>query len=286
MGLIYMEQGKLDQAILQFNFVLATAPKDDRVRYYLGAAYVEQGTFDQAISEFKKIPPESNLFVDSRRSIALVLSKQNRNAEAIRILEESIQAKPNDGDLYLILSAFFEKENQSEKALSALKRGLDQNKDNIEIHFQLGALYDKLGDVDKMIAEMKEILRLNPDYADALNYLGYSYADRGIHLEEALELVQKAMTLKPRMGYITDSLGWVYYKLGDYERALTELKKADELTPDDPIITEHLADSYFKLSRIGKAVELYKKALKLDPKPDQTERLKDKIKKLQESQSK
>ncbi len=133
-----------------------------------------------------------------------------------------------------------------------------------------------------MIAEMKEVLRLNPDYADALNYLGYSYADRGIQLEEALELVQKAMALKPRMGYITDSLGWVYFKLGDYERAVTELEKANELTPDDPFITEHLADSYFKLSRIEKAVELYKKALKLDPKSDQTERLKDKIKKLQE----
>ena len=90
------------------------------------------------------------------------------------------------------------------------------------------------------------------------------------------------MTLKPHIGYITDSLGWVYFKLGDYERAVTELEKANELTPDDPFITEHLADSYFKLSRIEKAVELYKKALKLDPKPDQTERLNKKIKELKE----
>ena len=197
-------------------------------------------------------------------------------------MEEAIQAKPKDADLYLILSALFEKENHLQRALTTLQKGLDQNKDSIEIHFQLGALYDKLGNFEKMVAEMKEVLRLNPNYADALNYLGYSYADRGIHLDEALELVQKAMALKPRMGYITDSLGWVYFKLGDYERAVTELEKANELTPDDPFITEHLADGYFKLNRIEKAVELYKKALKLEPKPDQTERLNKKIKELKE----
>ncbi len=129
---------------------------------------------------------------------------------------------------------------------------------------------------------MKEVLRLDPNNADALNYLGYSYADRGIRLEEALNLIQKAMTLKPNMGYITDSLGWVYFKLGDYEKARVELEKANQLTPDDPIITEHLADSYYQLRRIEKAIELYQKALKLEPKPDQVERLKSKIKEGQE----
>jgi tetratricopeptide (TPR) repeat protein len=94
------------------------------------------------------------------------------------------------------------------------------------------------------------------------------------------------MELKPNMGYITDSLGWVYFKLGDYERAVIELEKANELTPDDPVITEHLADSYFKLSKIQKAVQFYEKALKLDPKSDQIERLENKIKEIQEKQSK
>jgi tetratricopeptide (TPR) repeat protein len=84
------------------------------------------------------------------------------------------------------------------------------------------------------------------------------------------------------MGYITDSLGWVYFKLGDYEKAAGELEKANQLTPDDPTITEHLADSYYKLHRIEKAVEFYEKALKLDPKPDQIERLKTKIKEYRE----
>lgn len=202
------------------------------------------------------------------------------------MMEESIQIKPKDGDLYLILAALFEKENQLQKALEILKKGLDQNKEDIDLHFQVGAIYDKLENFDKMVIEMQEVLRLNPNHADALNYLGYSYADRGVRLEEALQLIQKAMTIKPDMGYITDSLGWVYFKLGDYRKAVTELEKANQLTPDDPIVTEHLADSYSKLNRIEKAIEFYEKAQKLDPKPDQAERLKNKIKELKEKRPK
>jgi pentatricopeptide repeat protein len=233
---------------------------------------------DQAVAEFKKISPESALFADAKRSIVLILRKQNKTKEAIQAMEDAIQTKPKEATLYLILADLFEKEDQLPKALTVLQKGLDQNRDSVDLLFQLGALHDKMGEFEKMVTQMEEVLRLDPDHADALNYLGYSYADRGIHLDEALKLVQKAMTLKPNMGYITDSLGWVYFKLGQYEKALVELEKANQLTPDDPIITEHLADSYFKLNRIEKAIELYEKALKLDPKPDQIERLKNKIK--------
>src|SRR4030067_906646 len=277
-----MEEGKLDQAILEFNFVLTANPQDDRVRYYLGIAYVEKGSLDQALSEFQRIPVSSDLFADSRRSILLILRKQARMEEAVRILEESIRLKPGDGDLYIILAAHHEKENQLEKALIILKKGVELNKENPDLHFQLGAIYDKLGNFDQMVSQLKEVLRLQPDHADALNYLGYSYADRGIRLQEALGLIQKAMKMNPDMGYITDSLGWLYFKLGQYEKAAVELEKANQLTPDDPVITEHLADSYFKLHRIEKAIELYEKALKLDTKPDQIERLESNIKEEKE----
>jgi tetratricopeptide (TPR) repeat protein len=142
-----------------------------------------------------------------------------------------------------------------------------------------------MGEFDKMVNEMKEVIRINPNHADALNYLGYSYSERGILLEEALKLINKAMELKPNMGYITDSLGWVYYKLGDYEKAVTQLEKANQLTPDDSTITEHLADGYLKLSKLEKAIELYERALRLEPKPDQKDRLQKKIKELKEKRT-
>jgi Flp pilus assembly protein TadD len=131
---------------------------------------------------------------------------------------------------------------------------------------------------------MKSVIRKNPDHAEALNYLGYTYADRNVNLDEALELIQRALELKPESGYIVDSLGWVYYQKGDYERAIKELERAVAMTPDDPVINEHLGDGYLKLNKKAKALEAYKRALQLDPKVDQSKKLKEKIKALETEQ--
>ena len=97
--------------------------------------------------------------------------------------------------------------------------------------------------------------------AGALNYLGYSYADKGILLDEALSLIQKAYDLKPDDGYIVDSLGWVHYQRGDYDKAVEYLEKAAELTSFESIISDHLGDAYQKLNRLKDALEIYQKAL-------------------------
>jgi tetratricopeptide (TPR) repeat protein len=107
------------------------------------------------------------------------------------------------------------------------------------------------------------VIEINPEHADALNYIGYTYADKGIHLDKALELIERAIQYKPNSGYIIDSLGWVYFRKGQYDRALKELKKAVELAPEDPTINEHLGDAYFKKKEYEKALTVYKKALSL-----------------------
>jgi tetratricopeptide (TPR) repeat protein len=111
---------------------------------------------------------------------------------------------------------------------------------------------------------MKRILALNPEHADALNYIGYTYAEQGIHLDKAMDLIQKAMQIKPNSGYITDSLGWVYYQKKQYDEAVHYLEEAAKLTPDDPTINEHLGDAYLKKGKYREAVERYKRALSLD----------------------
>jgi tetratricopeptide (TPR) repeat protein len=280
MGLIYFEKGNYDDAILEFSFVLASNPKDDKVRYYLATAYLKGENHDQAIAEYLKIPPESTLYVDSRENAALILEDLGKSDEAIDLLDRSIRIKPKDTGLYLLLSSFYERGKQVEKALEVLTRAHQFDEKNTDLLFQMGIIYDKLGKFEEMVRRMREVISLNPEYANALNYLGYSFADKGIHLDEALELVQKALKLKPDSGYITDSLGWVYYKKGEYKRAITQLEKAIELTPDDPIITEHLGDGYLKVNLPKKALELYERALQLKPKEDQLNRLRKKIKEI------
>jgi len=105
-----------------------------------------------------------------------------------------------------------------------------------------GVVFDKLGQFEETEKFMKKAISLDPDNAEALNYLGYSYADRGINLKEARSLIEKAVELKPNNGYYIDSLGWVYFKLGDKQNALKYLLEAIKYVKDDPVILEHLGD--------------------------------------------
>ena len=109
---------------------------------------------------------------------------------------------------------------------------------------------------------MKKVISLDPKNANALNYLGYTYADLGQDLDEAERLIKEALKQKPDDGYITDSLGWVYYKKGLFSKAVTFLEKAASLEPEDPIILEHLGDAYLKDNQNQKALKFYKRSLK------------------------
>ena len=127
--------------------------------------------------------------------------------------------------------------------------------ENDEVFFNLAVVYEKTQRSSEMFSYLKKTLEINPDNVQALNYLGYSYAERGLNLDEALGLIQKAVKLDPESGYIRDSLGWVYFKKGMYTEALVEIKKASELEGNDPVILEHLGDVYLKLGNKDAAQE-------------------------------
>jgi len=116
---------------------------------------------------------------------------------------------------------------------------------------------------------MKKVLEINPDNADALNYIGYTYAEQGVNLDRAEEMVKKALRLKPRDGYIIDSLGWVYFKKGDYKKAVRHLEEAEAYASEDPLIKEHLGDAYLKADLKDRALEMYERALVLEPDKDE-----------------
>jgi Tfp pilus assembly protein PilF len=130
---------------------------------------------------------------------------------------------------------------------------------------------------------MQKIIKIDPKDVSALNYLGYSYADLGTNLDEALALIKRALTIKPEDGYITDSLGWVYYKKGKYAKAVDYLEKAAELTDFETIIADHLGDAYQKANQLDKALQTYKKAVAnaKDTDRKKVEELKEKIKTVQ-----
>ena len=128
---------------------------------------------------------------------------------------------------------------------------------------------------------MKKAIELNPKNAAALNYLGYTWAEMGVQLDDAEDLIQRALRIQPDDGFYIDSLGWVYYQKGDYPKAVEYLERAVEITVDDPTIIEHLGDAYEKAGRPDRALIRYRAALKLTKETDQNKRLRDKIQRLE-----
>jgi len=144
----------------------------------------------------------------------------------------------------------------------------------------LGALLDETKQKDAGVSEMKKAIELNPQNAQALNYLGYTYAESGQNLDEAERLIKRALVVEPEDGFYVDSLGWVYYQKGEYKRAVEQLERAVNITNNDPTITEHLGDAYRKMGKLKEASRQYDDALKKSQETDQQSRLKDKIQDL------
>jgi tetratricopeptide (TPR) repeat protein len=181
----------------------------------------------------------------------------------IAVLTEAMRIVPDATKLELIpyLSSFYKEKEMTDEAIALIREGLAIDPENVALLFELGVIYDRLNKTDLAVEQMEAILILNPEHADALNYLGYTYADKGINLDEAEVMIKKALEYKPDNGYIIDSLGWLYFRQGHFEDALIQLKRAVALIPDDPIVLEHLGDIYMQMNDPVKALAYYKQAL-------------------------
>ena len=142
-----------------------------------------------------------------------------------------------------------------------------------------GIAQERMGAWDGAEADFRASLALNPDHPSVLNYLGYSLVDRGMsdHFEEALEMIQTAVTERPQSGAITDSLGWAYYKLGRFEEAVAPLEKAAELAPNDAVISDHLGDAYWMVGRFNEAEFQWRRALSFEPETEVEDRIRRKL---------
>ncbi len=139
------------------------------------------------------------------------------------------------------------------------------NPNSANYYYQLGAAYERNRQLDRAEQAFRRTLKMDPKHADAYNYLGYMFAEEGIHLEESVTLIKKALEFEPNNGAFVDSLGWAYYKLGRLDEALRELERAVTLVQkDDATIREHLGDVFFHKGMIAQAVDQWEQSLKLD----------------------
>jgi tetratricopeptide (TPR) repeat protein len=275
LGLILFFAGEdLDGAIDEFLIVLENSPQNHKARFFLASAYEKMKRYPDALQEFAGIPEDSDFYVNSRLHMSFILKEDGRIEEAIELLNNSIDTKGSEDELFGFLAALYEENNQLHRAEEILKKGLSIFPASIDLHYKLGVIYSKMERGEESLLEMEKVLAIEPENAEALNFIGYTYADKGIRLDEAERMIKRAMELKPGNGYIIDSLGWLYYRQNKTEKAIKYLEEAFRITPKDPTIAEHLGEVYERMGNGEKALEMYRKALELNP---ENESLKEKI---------
>ncbi|MBI9091315.1 MAG: tetratricopeptide repeat protein [Desulfobacterium sp.] len=247
-------------ASIVFTGMLKGAPQDSTLHYLAGISFDSLKQTRKTIKHFLKVKPDSEHYKKTIVHIAFSYSENDQKEKAIKFLEAKHQEMPEDIDIIMYLASFYEEGQHYEKAITLLNKGIALSETNTALIFRLGIVQDKSGEKKACIESMKRVIDLEPANANALNYLGYTYAEMGENLVVAEELVSRALAIKPEDGFITDSLGWIYYKKGLISKAVTTLEKAADLTQFDPVITEHLGDAYMEDNRLEKALETYKKA--------------------------
>lgn len=276
-----ISQEKYEDAAIIFTRMLKKDPENSNLHYLAALAFDSLNQNQKAIDHFLKVSPDSEKYKKSIIHAAFLYTEMDQEDTALAFLEKKHEEIPRDIDIISYLAAMYEDKGMMEDALRLLRRGLDYSPDNTEILFRSGIVLDKLDKKSACIQTMKKVIALDPKHAGALNYLGYTYAEMGENLNEAEEMVIKALELKPDDGFITDSLGWIYYKKEMYEKAVELLEKASDLSSGDPLIVEHLGDAYKALKMFSQAIEAYKKALSSNRNPENKPLLEEKINELE-----
>lgn len=222
----------------------------------------KQGRLTQADEWLAKIPPDADpLKVASRR--AALLAQQGRKAEGLKVLEQVKVNNPQEAKLKaLALSQWLREDKQVAEAFASIEKALAQFPADTELQSEMAMLCEKLGRFDQMESILRGLMKAKPNDAHAFNALGYSLADRKIRLNEARELILKAVQLAPRDPFIQDSLGWLEYRAGNAQEALRILEAAFKARPDAEIAA-HLGEVHWSLGQYEKAGSVWREGLML-----------------------
>jgi len=268
-------------AIVFLRLALELAPENALALDTLGEAYGKLKQYDSAIEIYDQVPRSSPLRAASDVRAALLLSAMGKTDEAIKQLRAIVKDHPDNVDAISALADVLRSDKKFADSAEAYSRVLaltpSGDKSRWAVYYFRGVDYERAKEWSKAEPDLKEALNLYPEQPMALNYLGYSWVDQGAHLDEAFKMLRRAVELEPDDGYIVDSLGWAYFKLGRYDEAVKYLERAVDLKPGDPTINDHLGDAYWRVGRKLDAGFQWNHARDLKPDPEDLPKILSKI---------
>jgi tetratricopeptide (TPR) repeat protein len=229
---------------------------------------------DESMAILAQIPRSSPYSWSARLRIAANLEMLDSTDEAIALLKEMAAEAPTRAGAAMQLGDLLRGKKRFDEAVEAYDEAIRRFQasgmpERWSLYYSRGIALERSGQWKRAEADLLHALELKPDQPLVLNYLGYSWIDRGENLERGLKMIEKAVELRPEDGYIVDSLGWAHYRLGDYPSAVQYLEKAIELVPEDPTINDHLGDAYWQSGRAVEARYQWRRALQFGPQDDE-----------------
>ena len=272
---------RTDLALIFGQLSVELNPAHDFAWLMISGIYEQFQVLPQEVKALGKIGPASPLYWQARLRIATLDAQDNRFDKAVTQLKALIAERTDRIDAALALAELMRGKERFADAVSAYDTAVSRLKKPDErywpIYFGRGISQERVKQWPKAEADMKKALELSPDQPYVLNYLGYSWIDQGINLDEGMKMLKRATELRPDDGAVTDSVGWAYYRLGQFNDAVEWLERASEQKGDDATVVEHLGDAYWHVGRKREARFEWERALNQKPEKDRISVLKDKL---------
>jgi tetratricopeptide (TPR) repeat protein len=275
--------GAADGFTLQYARIATALRPDHAEALLLVAAMLEnQQQFDLATEAYKKVPATDAGFYAAEIGRARALNGAGKLEESLGVLNALVRANPTLLPVQLALADTLRGEERWEEAAAAYDAAValipqPPNPNFWSVYYSRAIALERQKLWDRAEADFRQALALAPDQPQVLNYLGYSFLERGENFDEALDMIQRAVTQRPDSGYIIDSLAWGYFLAGRYAEAVEPMERASVLEPVDPVVTDHLGDVYWAVGRTREANFQWRRALSFEPKDDLAIRIRRKL---------
>ena len=277
-GLLNRERLRTE-ALLFLRMSLGLDPDNPTALFSLGQLLEDRERNDLAVEVYRKIADDTPYHWYARLSIADALHADKDTESAIAILRKMIDERKDRADAARTLADLLRIDRQFEEAVEVYDLAYERTdgRKDWSLLYTRGIALERAKKWDRAEKDFLGALEIEPEQPLVLNYLGYSWVEQGINLEQAKAMIETAVAKRPDDGYITDSLGWVLYRLGSYEEAVQIMERAVALEPGDPVINDHLGDVYWSVGRKNEARFQWDRALTLKPEPDVEAEIRKKI---------
>jgi tetratricopeptide (TPR) repeat protein len=265
-------QGDELASLIYLRLALMLRPDHDLAAVTVANLLSDMKQPEAAIKAYESVLKSSPMRESSEIQIAMILDEEGKNDDAMKRMSSIVAEHPDDPDAWSSLGSLQRSAKKFDEAAKSYDKAIalipTPDKSRWTLYYFRGICFERTKDWPKAEADFKTALERFPDQPLVLNYLGYSWVDKGINLDEAFKMLQRAVDLKPTDGYIVDSLGWAHFKLGHYAEATQQLERAIELKPGDPVVNDHLGDAYWRVGRKTEAHFQWNHARDMGPDPE------------------